>query len=386
MGRSIQQLRRDWRELFELRRQGIAFPEVAPSGGPAERVFIGAVNSAGQGYRWARALETVRPGTAVTSARYEAEPSTFAYPVDLTVSSKFAAHSRRWQQRQRRSLLTYRAVLLESAQRPFSRDGGLGTVEQIATLQAAGVVCGLVFHGSDIRDPTRHIEAEANSHFTVDANFRARMEIVTARNREVVAQAAVPVFVSTVGLLSELEHAHWLPVVVDVDMWKNQTPPLQHEGPLRVVHAPSSSFVKGTELVEELLFSMHEKGEISYQQISGVPNREMPMLYREADVVIDHFRTGNYGVVACESFAAGRVTVSHVSQRERDRTRELTGTELPIVEATPETLREVLSDIRTRPEHYSGVAAQGIEFVREHHDGERSGRVLSEWIDGTHTP
>jgi glycosyltransferase involved in cell wall biosynthesis len=97
--------------------------------------------------------------------------------------------------------------------------------------------------------------------------------------------------------------------------------------------------------------------------------------------VLDSFRTGNYGVAACEGLAAGRIVVAHISEEVRRRTRELTGEELPIVEATPESLAEVLLGIVEDPTRALGIAAAGPEFVRRFHGGSRSGAVLAEWLD-----
>lgn len=380
MSRSVRERVGDWVALAKLRRQNVSFPETAPTGGDAERVFIGPTNSAGQGYRWARALECARPSTRVTSMAFQRDQNPFKYLVDQSVPSAYAAHSIKWQRKQREALLQYRAGILESAQPPFSRLGGLDTVAQLAQLQDAGVQCALLFHGSDIREPAAHMAAEPNSHFGANEEFRRRMETTTARSREVIAETGLPVFVSTPDLLSEVEGAMWLPVVISVDDWEVAEPPLQHDGPPKVVHVPSSSFVKGTDLIESQLRTMHEDGEIEYRQVTGIPHADMPNVYRDADIVIDQFRVGNYGVAACEALATGRVVVSHVSDEVRRRTSELTGTELPILEALPNQLREVLRGALDNRPSTLQFAERGPAFVRSWHDGTRSGELLVDWL------
>ncbi|MBK0417679.1 hypothetical protein JD276_01330 [Leucobacter sp. CSA1] len=344
-------------------------------------MYIGPVGSAGQNYQWARALERVRPNTAATSMRFYAGDDTFGYPVDQAVSRDYASRSHKWRRQQREALNTYRAVVVESAMSPFGQGDANGIAEQIRQLCAAGASCALLFHGSDIRDPETHMKAEPRSHFAVDPEFRAKMATRTAFSREVIARTGIPVFVSTPALLSEVEEATWLPVVVDVDAWRTNEPPLAHEGPPRVVHAPSRSFIKGTELIEHQLRAMHEAGEIEYVQVSGIPHAEMPEVYRSADIVLDHFRTGNYGVAAGEAMAAGRVCVSHVSDIVRTRTRELTGEELPIVQATPDDLRDVLLGLANDRPAARNIAEKGLRFVRAWHDGTQSGRVLADWLE-----
>ncbi len=371
------------RSEFRLRAEGLIKAPGVPSGGSRERIFIGPVGSAGQSTHWARALERARPGTLATSMRFYGEQDAFRYPMDHTVSSEYASRSHRWRRLQRRALATYRAVLIESAVSPFSRGEPGDVAEHIRRLRDQGVDCALLFHGSDIRDPDAHMAAEPRSPFFVDAEFREKMTARTRTSRNIVEKTGVPIFVSTPALLSEVAGAIWLPVVVDLDAWHATEPPLQHHRAPRVLHAPSRSFIKGTELVEPQLRAMHEAGEIEYVQVSGIPHAEMPKLYRSADIVLDHFRTGNYGVAAAEAMAAGRVCVSHVSDTVRKRTRDLTGEELPIVQATPDDLREVLLGISDQRESAQSIADRGLEFVRNWHDGTRSGQVLAEWLERT---
>ncbi|WP_417508304.1 glycosyltransferase [Microbacterium sp.] len=369
-------------EVLKLRVRGVEFPPVAPDLRD-QGLFIGTSNSAGQGWAWARAFESARPGMRAVSARFggEHQDASFAFSVDQPVFSHYAAHSRRWQRRQFEAVSAYRGALVESGDAIFARLSGGDPVAQVRALQEAGVAVGLLFHGSDIRAPDPHMRVEPHSHFAADETFAHAFRELTDRNRELIAELQIPVFVSTPDLLDEVPGGTWLPVVVDVSRWATERPPLQDERvPLRIVHIPSSSMVKGTELVDPLLRDLASEGGVDYRTLTAVPHAEMPAAYGSADVVIDQFRVGNYGVAACEAMAAGRIVVSHVSERVRERTRELTGEPLPIIEATPETLREVLSAIRTDPQRYLELASRGPGFVQRHHDGRRSGAVLGDWL------
>lgn len=369
------------KELASLRLRKVPFPPVAPSLGK-RGVFIGASNSAGQGWAWARSLEKARPELEVVSARFGDEDSAagFDFEVDQPIFSHYAAHSSSWQRQQFAALKNYRALIIESGDSILSRLFRGNTARQAQLLQESGVRVALLFHGSDIRAPDRHMSREAHSHFAADSEFARVFRNTTASNRELIGQLDVPVFVSTPDLLDEVPDSIWLPVVVDVARWDSGRPPFSSDGPLRVVHIPSSSMVKGTELVEPLLLQLANEGVIDYQPIQSIPHSKMPAAYGAADVVIDQFRVGNYGVAACEALAAGRVVVSHVSDRVRELTQQLTGEELPIVEATPETLRDVLEKIHLDPAKYVGLTTRGRAFAREHHDGRRSGEILSDWI------
>ncbi|WP_449283255.1 glycosyltransferase [Leucobacter sp.] len=370
----------DLLQIAGLRRAGESFPPVArPAGaGAARSLFIGPANSAGQGAAWARAAERTGFGIAAVSMAFR-RGGGFAFDVDQSVPSAYGAHSRAWQRRQLAAVSGFDAALLESGLPPFAGLLGGEPLAQIRALESAGVRTALVFHGSDIRDPDRHLAAEPHSHFD-DADFARTFREVTARNRSLVSAAGIPVFVSTPALLDELPGARWLPVVVDPGRWASPAPSFGGDGPPRVVHIPSSSTVKGSELIEPVLHRLAAAGRIDYRPVAGIPHAEMPAAYRAADIVVDQFRVGDYGVAACEALAAGRLVISHVSDRVRERTLELTGDALPVVEATPETLDAVLADVARHPGHYAEIAAGGPGFVRRHHDGRRSGLVLAEWM------
>lgn len=371
------------KERLLLRARGVPFPPVAPAAGVSS-AFIGSSNSAGQGWAWARALETAMPEAHVTSARLEpeAEPSGFRFPVDQRIFAHYAAHSPAWQRRQFEALRGYRGVLIESGDAVLARMHGGDAAAQAEALAAHGVRIGLVFHGSDIRDPDAHLAREPESHFAQDPALTQQLRELTARNRALAGRLGASVFVSTPDLLREIDGAQWLPVVVDVERWATTEAPCSEAGPLRVAHVPSSSHVKGTDLILPTLEGLAEEGVITYTSIQGRPHEEMPAAYRGVDVVLDQFRAGIYGVAACEALAAGRIVVSHVADEVRERTATLTGEELPIVQATSHTLGAVLRDIATAPHAYRELAARGPGFVRRHHDGTRSGAVLAQWLQG----
>lgn len=370
-----------WKELIRLRSGGVPFPPVAPLLG-RDGVFIGCSNSAGQGWAWARALERVRPDLQVVSARFNTgqETSSFRFPVDQPILSRYAAHSDTWQRRQLAALREYRAIVIESGDPILARAFGGDTAAQAAALAHNGVRIALLFHGSDIRDPDAHLIREPHSHFAADPALADELRVVTARNRALADELATPVFVSTPDLLSEREDAIWLPVVVEPGRWQTVETPVVAGRPIRVAHVPSNSVVKGTDLILATLRELSAEGVIEYLPIEGRPHAEMPDAYRSVDIVLDQFRAGIYGVATCEALAAGRIVVSHVSDDVRARTRSLTGEDLPVVEASADTLSSVLRDIALNPDGYREVAGRGPGFVRRHHDGARSGEVLARWL------
>lgn len=106
----------------------------------------------------------------------------------------------------------------------------------------------------------------------------------------------------------------------------------------------------------------------------------MPAFYADADIVLDQFVLGIYGVAACEAMASGRIVMSHVDDFTRAQVRERTGLELPVHEATIESLETELRLAAAEPKTFDKLRAAGPEFVRAVHDGRRSAAALTPFL------
>lgn len=346
------------------------------------RLFIGASNMAGQARNWARAAERHLPGVGATSLSAGGDGG-FAFPVDQRVPEKVYRWARSWRiAQERRVSEEYTHVLVEFARPLFGDSFGRRWTVDVRRLRRAGVVVGAVFHGSDVRLPSRHAARSPWSPFHeplegMTAMFEARVARVHAE----LAGLDLPVFVSTPDLLVDLPAATWLPVVVEPGLWRLPGTPraLTRPRPV-VVHAPSKSALKGSALVDPVLESLAAEGLIEYRRVRGVPAAEMPGAVADADIVVDQLRMGIYGVAACEAMAAGRLVVSQVSGHVRDRVRAETGHDLPIVDVTPDTLERTIRDIVADPDRDRATAEAGPAFVDAVHDGRRSAAVLSGFL------
>ncbi|MBO3664978.1 hypothetical protein [Microbacterium stercoris] len=364
------------------RRRAFAAAGVSSTRPAERRLLIGPVNSAGQGYAWARAAETL-PDTSACDFMYRGASDAFRFPADHSVPTPYFVHNKRWQRAQRRAIIRgFTHVLIESGRGIYAPDDLRG---QIADLTARGVRVGLLFHGSDIRIPSLHAQRDEDSPFRDDGyEDQEALERVAQENHRLMAELDLPVFVSTPDLLEWAPRATLLPVVVEPERWRAAAPqpPLQRERPV-VVHAPSRAGLKGTALVEDALQRMHADGRIELRLVSDIPAAEMPALYGRADIVLDQFGLGIYGVAACEAFAAGRLVISRTSETVRAEARRLTGQDLPIVESRGRDIVETLERVIADRERFAAIAARGPVFVDALHSGAHSARVLEGFLAGS---
>ncbi|MBC9927540.1 MULTISPECIES: hypothetical protein [unclassified Leucobacter] len=344
------------------------------------RVLIAPVNFSGQGTAWSRSLEQVDPEISARNMAIEV-PGGFSFQADLLVPVGTYHNDSDWQQRQLEAASQATHVLIEAEEPPFGRLFGRSVTAQATALLERGVDVAYLAHGTDARLPSRHIAGNPLSYYDDPAVYRPRAEQLAARNIALVEDSCRPAFVSTPDLLVDLPQARWCPVAVDTARWAVPLRAPRTAGtPLRVVHAPSVAGYKGTPLILPTLEKLAAEGVIEFSLVQGVPSAAMPTRFAKADVMLDQFRAGSYGVAACEAMAAGCVAVGQVSEQVRSHVRAETGLELPIVEASPDTLEHVLRELAARPD-LRPASEQSTTFVREVHDGRLAARVLRDsWI------
>jgi hypothetical protein len=342
-------------------------------------MLIGPANYAGQGAQWARAVDAFVPGAAARSVAV-AIPGAHSFPADTVVPFSVYHHSRRWQLDERAAVVAgFDHVLVESMRRLF---GSLypDLASELKGLRAHGISAALMAHGTDVRSPRAHVARHRWSPYRDDPRSE-RLQHVADSNRALAESSGLPLFVSTPDLLDDLPGATWCPVVVDRAAWDSAPPPFSRDRLPVVAHIPSSAAIKGTALIEPALRSLAATGVIDYQRLEAVPSADMPTAIGDADVVLDQFRIGSYGVAACEAMAAGRIVIGHVEPGVRERVESQTGLPLPIVEADPETLGSVLAGLVRDPDLALRIAQAGPRFIDSVHSGKRSAAILErEWL------
>ncbi|MGV3734086.1 MAG: glycosyltransferase [Microcella sp.] len=383
-----------------------ARPRPEPLPPAARRVLLGPVNTAGQAHAWARALEAAHPGEEAAHAGAAAAPPAlvarslsataagpFAFPVDIAVPPALSRVSRDWQREHTRVRgFSATDVVIESGLPLFGPAFGQSLQREVRALQRRGIRVVIVCHGSDVRDVVAHAARLDCSPYRLPA-LAASVPAVQRRTRErrrAIRATGAPVLGTTHGVLIDLPEATWVPVVVDVAAWAVERPPLaarpdaaqpdaaQPDAAPLVVHAPSQSVIKGSDVIDAVLGRLAAEGLVRYERLEQVTHEAVAAAYRRADIMVDSVRMGGYGVAACEALAAGRVVVSNVLPAYRAAIARDHGLEVPIVQAEPETLEGVLRGLLRDPAAARATAERGPAFVRALHDGRLSAaRILA---------
>jgi hypothetical protein len=376
--------------------EGLEPPAVAAIGtrarlaAPRQRdthLLIAPANYAGQGWAWARAARR-NLGVEARNVAVYSDRARLRFDADVTLSA-----AQWWDPVERMDLaltevLPATHVLLE-AMRPVLGTGAFtdagwsvpAAVRDVAALRASGREVALLFHGSEVRRPREHAAGPGWTPFR-RVGEDAETERLAAVTHNVLAAAAeldVPRFVSTPDLLDHVPDAVWLPVALLPRDFAPAPPPFERDRPV-VLHAPSSSRLKGSAHVDLVLRELDARGVVEYRRLADVPPMLMPGALRDVDVVVDQVVLGNPGVLAAQALAAGRLVVAHLPAHVRGRFP----VPPPVVEATPLTLRSVLLEVLADRPAAAALAAEGPPFARQLHDGRASAAVLAAHFLPTH--
>ena len=357
------------------------------SGGPAPvtdvpqaptRVYVAPTNYAAQGYWWSRALERADSSIAARNMAIDL-PGGYDFPADTRVPIAAVSGSSDWARAEWEAARQFTHVLVEAERSMFGREFGRDLEAEIAALRASGVSVGFICHGTDIRDPEHHATLTPWSPYPEDPRTATLQQDARA-NLALLRRVGGPVFISTPDLAADVPEAVWCPVVVDHTRFTAAGPAFAGDR-VRIIHASSNPLQKGSDHIEPALAPLIAARAADYSLITSTPAADMPEVFAGADIVIDQFRLGSYGVAACEAMAAGRLVIGHVLPHVRDRVERDFGLALPIVEATPDFLHDVVADLIADPERARTIASAGPEFVARVHSGAASATaLLTHWI------
>lgn len=340
-------------------------------------VAIGPANMAGQAWAWAKALEREVAGLR-TEVIVVDRGSPLVFRADEIVPAVTYAKDLAWGAAlESRALAEWTHVLLEAGRPLLGLRYGKDFTGEVPVYRGVGIKVGLLVHGSEVRNPSRHAMTTPWSPFRDAADpLTVRLQEGHDRLAPLVRAFDGPIFASTPDLLDDVPEATWLPVVVDVAEWATSAPVLEKKVPV-VVHAPSRQSLKGTVAVENAIAPLVAEGLVDYRLVEGVAPAEMPSVIAGADIVLDQFALGSYGVLAVQAMAARRVVVGHVTETVRGRCPGV----LPIVEATPDTLTAVLRHlVGSGREEGAAAATAGAAYAAQVHDGRLAAGILADGL------
>lgn len=237
-------------------------------------------------------------------------------------------------------------------------------------LKGAGKKMVMHHWGSDVRKeemvrslnpyplpPTYYTDAEIHNQLTIMSQY-----IDTAIVQDYEAYPYVKDYYKNV---------HVLPLACNFKDFKVAYPSVKNTNPV-IIHAPTNRAFKGSDYVEAAINQLQGKAAFTYQVLEKLSHEKALAIYRNADIIVDQLLCGTYGMFSVEAMAMGKPVVAFI----RDDVRSHFPAELPIVQATPETLADVLLELIQNPQRRYELGVAGRQYVEKYHSAERVANEL----------
>jgi glycosyltransferase involved in cell wall biosynthesis len=263
---------------------------------------------------------------------------------------------------------------------PYGGSGLLAKLlarRDVPGLKARGKTVVYHFHGCEVRNRAHMTARHARAACT-----ECRPFCDPARQRKLLADAARDadrVFFSTRDLAESVPNGVLLPLAIDAARWEEaaRAHPVADaatrdgvRGPVVIAHAPTNRWIKGTRHVEEAFARLKaEFPKLELNLVENLPWAEMPRVLAGCDLLVDQLFMGWYGLLAIEGMSLGKAVVCHLRA-------DFVEPGCPVVDATAETLVEVLRPLIAEPQRRAALGAAGQAWARARHDQGVVGRTL----------
>ena len=338
-------------------------------------VLVGPANFAGQAHQWSKAI--TKHGKNIHAVSQSVDRGGISFPADYQLGiSTYRNHQ--WGKSHLAWIKkNFDWVLIDGMRPLLGPLYGEDCIQEVDVFLSSGINVGLIAHGSDIRIPSVHADLYANSPFrNVPRDKRdwvAQLERQSTRWNHFFNDFEGPTFISTLDLLDFAPAAKWLPVVEDIDLWKNGEN-ISKESSLRVLHVPSNGYLKGSDEIDLILNSLHDDGVIEYVRAENIPFEKMPNLIKSVDLVVDQIVLGTAVTgTAVQALASGKIVVAHVQGKAKSILQEIS---CPIIFADKTSLRETILNVASNPNLVRDMSAEGVKYAARFHDGKVSAKAI----------
>jgi hypothetical protein len=137
-----------------------------------------------------------------------------------------------------------------------------------------------------------------------------------------------------------------------------------------VVHAPTHRGAKGTEYLQHAAEALQREG-VRFQLllVEHMSRQQARSLYERADLVVDQLLVGWYGAFAVEAMCLGKPVVAYIRQQDLAALPGEFAADLPIISATPATVKNVLGELlMRRGRDLPELGRQARRFAEKWHD------------------
>lgn len=225
------------------------------------------------------------------------------------------------------------------------------------------------FWGSDIRIAA--VEAADNPYFARYAPRAYQAELTSERSRKTQSLFSEAGFDCLIACRSMLPYVqkdlfreiHVVRQRIMISDYSPRFPDPCEKRPV-LVHTPSNPELKGTAIVLAAVEHLRSKLDFEFSPIRHLPRPEAFERVAQADIFLEQFVLGAHGLAALEAMAFGKPVVCFIKPSMVDQYPA----DLPIVNASPDNLAEVLEELIKDGKLRHELGLRGRAYVEKHHD------------------
>ncbi len=234
------------------------------------------------------------------------------------------------------------------------------------------------FWGSDIRIP--EVEAADNPYYArISPSYEYAHAESLAGSRQtqaLFAKAGAACLISCDSLRPYIQSDLFpRPYFVRQRVWLPDflpAPPDPARRRLVLAHSPSAPIAKGTPAVLAAVEKLKARYDLDLQLIQNMPRAQALQIVRCADIFLDQFVLGEYGMAALEAMALAKPVVLYIKPSMETQYPP----DLPAVNANQDNLVEVLESLLTDGPRRHALGLRGRAYVERHHDASTAARQL----------
>lgn len=131
-----------------------------------------------------------------------------------------------------------------------------------------------------------------------------------------------------------------------------------------IVHTPSATGAKGTKYVRLVISKLKLDFDIEYIEVHNKSHKEAIDAISKADLYLDQFIAGSYGMATCEALALGKPVLCYLMQP----VVEILPEDLPILNTNIDTLETNIKYFLLNPEKRNEVGIMSRKYAEKYHD------------------
>ena len=248
------------------------------------------------------------------------------------------------------------------------------SLKDLPLLKRAGKGIFVTYQGDDARQGD-FCRSNFDIHFANEVEpgyYSAESDARKRRDIAVFNRYADKIYALNPDLLHVLPgRAQFMPYAhIDLREWQPATCASTSKTRPVVIHAPSHQGVKGTRYVLEAVSRLKAEGvEFDFILVEKLSHTEARCIYEKADLVVDQLLSGWYGGLSVEMMALSKPTICYIREGDLKFIDKEMREELPIINADPFNIFEVLREwLTVRRHQLSDIGHKGRLFVEKWHN------------------